>query len=101
MAGWKQARTDICAFARFRRSGAVNVKAASSIIVLHVGDLLLAADTEDVKLFAQTLKRFKTGPSEQVTRDNPVGYLGLELVQHQDKSYGMHQKRYISELKPI
>ena len=44
MAGWMRARSGVRKFARYRGNEVGNADQISSVIILHVGDLLIAAD---------------------------------------------------------
>ena len=52
----------------------------SSVIILHVDDLLIAADAGDMEKFDRVVTQFKTGAREIIDVNNPVEYLGIEIV---------------------
>ena len=73
----------------------------SSVIVLYVDDLLIAANAADMKKFGRAMAQFKTGARESVELNAPVEYLGIEIARDADGNYGIHQKNYINELHLI
>ena len=101
MDGWSQARSDVCAITRYRKNEVGNAVQISSVIILHVDDLLIAADTSDMGEFDRVMAQFRTGAREDVEMNIPVAYISIEILRGADGNYGLRQQKYINELQLI
>ena len=54
-----------------------------------------------MKKFDRVMAQFKTGARQNIERNIPAEYHGLEITRDADGNYGINQKKYISELHLI
>ena len=99
--GWKQMKSDVCTFIKHSKNADGRTLTLTSIIILHVDDLLVAANAEDLKLFRILIRKYRTGELVTVEKDNPITYLGLEICKNDVGEFGVHQTEYISRLQII
>ena len=91
-------RCDVCTFAKHSRYQHGKVKRLTSIIILRVDDLLIAADEQDLSLFQTAIAQYRTGVLTTVSIAESITYLGLEICIDAKGRFGMQQTDYISKL---
>ena len=89
-------RCDVCTFTKHSRYANGQVKRLTSIIILHVDDLLIAANEEDLLLFRAVIAQYRTGGLISVDANTSITYLGLEICLDAAGRFGLHQTEYIS-----
>ena len=99
--GWGNTRSDVCTFTRHAKTSQGDAERLTSLIIVHVDDLLIASNAQDIDLLKVALKQFKLGPIYDLREERQMEYLGLELQQSVPGVIGMHQTRYIGDLKSI
>ena len=99
--GWKHCRTDVCAFAKYIVDQRGKVVKPSSMIIVHVDDLLIASNSSDLKLFEQVMAQFRTAPLCILKQNEAMEYLGLQICRDGKNRLGMHQQPYCEKLMSI
>ena len=77
------------------------VECITSLIIVHVYDLLISPTKDEMGRLKRALAQFKTGLIFELKKEKQLEYIGLEPQQNDRGSIGMHQTRYISGLKII
>ena len=99
--GWKHCRTDVCTFAKYIVDQRGKVVKPSSMIIVHVDDLLIASNSSDLKLFEQVMAQFRTAPLCILKQNEAMEYLGLQICRDGKNRLGMHQQPYCEKLMSI
>ena len=71
-----------------------NVAKPSSLIIVHVGDLLVASTDSDLDLFRTVMAQFRTGQITTLTKESPFEYLCLLIRVDLNSRFGIHQTPY-------
>ena len=99
--GWRNTRSDVCTFTRHARDKNEEVEKLTSIIIVHVDDLLISANLEDISRLRRVLSQFNTGPIFELNKEKHLEYLGLELQLNSRGQIGLHQMKYINALQLV
>ena len=99
--GWRNTRCDVCTFTRHSRNLQGEVDALTSMIIVHVDDLLITTNAADLKRLKLVLSQFKTGPIFALDEEKKLEYLGLEIQLGKSGQIGLHQSKYIADLQCI
>ena len=91
--GWRNTRCDVCAFTRHSKLSNGEIKAVSSIIIVHVDDMLIASTAEDLYRLKKTLAQFKKGPMMELPKEKELEYLVVQIQINTRGHIDIHQSR--------
>ena len=96
--GWRHCRSDVCTFAKYIKDTRGRAIKPSSIIIAHVGDLLIAGIPNDIIAFGRVVAQFRTGSLSMLKVNDSVEYLGIKVKRGRYHRLGLDQQPYCAKL---
>ena len=87
--GWRCRRCDICVFSKRDSSGSL-----TSLAIIHVDDVFLAAFPAEITSFLQTMQVFRRSGFSYLKHDEPLVFRGMELAIRSKGKLGLTQDSY-------
>ena len=94
--GWNQLRSDVCVFTKRSHKNSL-----VGMLLIHVDDIVCAANNKVWQEFIEIMKSFKTGDFEYVNKGDPVTFLGSQIFGHPTKGFGISQDQFIADIEPL
>lgn len=107
-AGFATLKNDSCVFMRHRKlnegeNGFVwNTKyTPTSIIMIHVGDVIFSGSATDFRMLQSCLSQFKHGAWEERTPAYSITFCGITVQLNESRCVELSQREFYSKIRPL
>ena len=94
-------RSECCSFSRYTRNADQSVARISSFLIIYVDDILIAADSNDWKLFKQVMSEMEAGEVNYLNRWSAIDFFGGQFTRSGTDEIGIHMSKFASAMQEI